>query len=80
MTELVKVYDTKGEAFELSIANAQDAEAHLGWTRNPPAKPFKAAVEAAVKVEAPVVAAATEAPVEEAPVEDAAVRGRPKKL
>lgn len=70
MSELVKVYDLEGEAFELTVANANDAEAHLGWTRNPPAKP--------VKVEAPV---ADEPVKDEAPVvEDVSSRGRPKKL
>jgi hypothetical protein len=48
MSELIKLYDLSGEAFELSIANAQDAEAHLGWSRNPPANPVAKIKDAAM--------------------------------
>lgn len=74
---LIKLYDKKGEAFELSAANAQDAEAHLGWTRTPPAKPVAApdkvaVVELDAKTEAVNLA-------EVKAEEDAPRRGRPPK-
>lgn len=49
---LVTLYDKKGEPFELTHTNAYDAETHLGWTRNPPAKPEVKAVAVAAPVEA----------------------------
>jgi hypothetical protein len=71
--ELVKVWDTKGEPFEMSVANANDVVTHLGWSRSAPAK----AKAVPVAAEEPKVVVA-EAKTEDEEVETAPIRrGRP---
>lgn len=73
------VYDPKGEAFEMSKANARDLVAHMGWSFS---KPTVIVKEVAAEEEAPACEVPTETestPTEEAPaaVEEAAAEEAP---